>query len=101
MSNPARPASARRWWRRLARVPTSWHLLCAELELRAADPRALPGALRQARARNLDRLRAYRRRGEFPHDPGAPEAYGPCFIDAAGGRGAVGPPPHAPRGTAA
>ena len=89
MSHPAGPAPVRRWWRRLAAVPTYWHLLCAELELRAADIRALPAALRAARRRTLDRLRDYRRRREFPHNAGVPKAYSPCFIDGEGRQCAV------------
>src|SRR5205085_4971519 len=89
MSNLVRPGSVRRWWRRFAKVPTYWHLLCAELELRAADTRALPGAWRQARQRTLDRLRDYRRRREFPHNSGAAKAYSPCFIDDEGRQCAV------------
>jgi hypothetical protein len=65
-------------------VPTSWRLLCAEVELRAADARRLPPALRQARERNLGLLRQYRRRGEFPHNDHEPARPAPCFIDAGG-----------------
>jgi hypothetical protein len=70
-------------------VPTYWHLLCAELELRAADTRALPAALRAARRRTLDRLRDYRRRREFPHNTGVPKGYSPCSIDDQGRQCAV------------
>jgi hypothetical protein len=84
-----RPVPVRRWWRRFATVPTYWHLLCAELELRAADTRALPAALRPARQRTLDRLRDYRRRREFPYNTGVPKGYSPCFIDDEGRQCAV------------
>jgi hypothetical protein len=89
MSHPIRQVSFGRWWRRFATVATYWHLLCAELELRAADTRALPAALRPARQRSLDRLRDYRRRREFPHNAGVPKAYSPCFIDDEGRQCAV------------
>jgi hypothetical protein len=72
------------WLRRLADIPTSFHLWCAERELRMADKQALPAALGQARARNLDLLHAYRERGEFPHNEHETSTFAPCFVDAEG-----------------
>lgn len=63
--------------RRAFALPTSYHLWCAEMELRRAD--APSPALRAARARNLDLLRRYRRRGEFPINEHAEPA--PRFVD--------------------
>ena len=41
-----RLAPPRRWLSRLVRVPTAFHLLCAERESRAADARRLPSRSR-------------------------------------------------------
>jgi hypothetical protein len=76
-------------WRRLARIPTAFHLWCAERELRGASTAGLSPQQRQERARNLDLLRAYRLRGEFPENRHDPSRLVPCFIDAAGRQCAV------------
>ena len=60
------PQAMQYWWRTLVSLPTYYHLLSAELELRAADTRTLPPGLRQARQRNLDRLRQQPRRQRRP-----------------------------------
>ena len=66
----------------LARTSTAYHLWCAELELRFTDTDSMPSAQRDARARNLDLLRDYRRRNEFPRNRHDPNRNAPCFIDA-------------------
>lgn len=69
--------------------PIAAHLRLAEETLRARPPAGLTPAARRARAANLDRLRAYRARGEFPQNT---EVAGraPVFRDAAGTFCAVG-----------
>ena len=73
----------------LAQCATAYHLWCAELELRLVDTQALAPAVRKERARNLDRLREYRRRGEFPRNRHDPNRNAPCFIDNEGQQCAV------------
>lgn len=75
--------------RRLGKITTAYHLWCAELELRWTDTTALSASQKQARERNLDLLREYRRRGEFPRNRHDPKRYAPCFIDSDGQRCAV------------
>ena len=74
---------------RLGKLSTSFHLWCAELELRLADTSDLSPGHRQARERNLALLREYRQRGEFPRNDHDPEHACPCFIDAEGRQCAV------------
>ena len=74
---------------RVTKLTTMFHLWCAERELRAADIGRLPPHVQRARRRNLDRLRIYRRRGEFPRNTTAPYGALPCFVDADGRRCAV------------
>lgn len=67
------------------------HLERVEAELLAADVSHLTAEQRAARARNVERLRAYRERGEFPHGyAGQPGARVPTFIDADGRACAMG-----------
>lgn len=66
------------------RLPTYIHLLCAELELRAAPVGHLPGALRAARAAHLDRLASYRRARQYPASPPGLRTLSPCFRDQRG-----------------
>jgi hypothetical protein len=66
---------------RVAQTTTAYHLWCAEQELRLADTSPLSDDLRAARIKNLDLLRAYRRRGVFPRNRHDPSRYAPCFID--------------------
>lgn len=68
---------------------TAFHLWCAERELRLADTESMPTKLRCARERNLDLLRAYRQRGEYPRQRHDPKRLVPCFIDAEGRQCAV------------
>jgi hypothetical protein len=71
----------------LMRWPTAFHLWCAERELRMSES---PTAdLRQARERNLDLLRAYRLRGEFPSNVHDKSRLAPCFVDSDGRQCAV------------
>lgn len=73
----------------IARTATAYHLWCAEQELRLVDTRRMAPALSQARERNLNLLREYRQRGEFPR-PRHNRIHGvPCFIDSAGRQCAV------------
>jgi hypothetical protein len=73
----------------IARTATVYHLWCAEHVLRLADTTDMPDSLREARARNLDLLRDYRRRGEFPRHQHGGVGGVPCFIDAEGRQCAV------------
>lgn len=66
------------------------HLESVETELRARDASHLPPALQAERARNLDRLHAYRLAGLFPHNPEFIGERVPFFIDADGVACAVG-----------
>jgi hypothetical protein len=77
------------WLHCLAKVPTAFHLWCAERELRRVDARQLSPALRRARTRHLELLRGYRRRGEFPLNSHAPSRLAPCFVDTGGRQCAV------------
>ena len=65
------------------------HLARVEEELRASDTTWLSAQLRDARARNLDRLRDYTARGDFPINDRLPGT-APFFIDARGTACAVG-----------
>lgn len=75
--------------RALERLPTTFHLFCAEIELRLAPTDALPRDQRAARGRCLDALCAYRRAGAFPRNAHELTRAAPCFIDADGRRCAV------------
>lgn len=66
----------------LARIPTAFHLWCAEEELRLASTEHLSERQRIAREQQLDVLREYRRRGVFPHNEHEPNQFAPCFVDA-------------------
>ncbi len=66
------------------------HLEAVETELRARPVDHLTPALRAERARNLDRLHAYRLAGEFPHNEVVPGARVPVFVDDDGRECAVG-----------
>ncbi|MDI1435949.1 hypothetical protein [Polyangium sorediatum] len=66
------------------------HLRYVEELLRRGPVEALAPALRAARARNLDRLSDYIRRGEFPRNDDHPDPRRPTFIDARGRICAVG-----------
>jgi hypothetical protein len=52
--------------------PVATHLAGVEADLRAADVSHLTDAQRQRRSTELDRLRTYWQRGEFPHNHIAP-----------------------------
>lgn len=65
------------------------HLEYVETRLRAADASRLDAARRAARARNLELLRVYHRRGVFPRNPTVPGRR-PHFIDRDGRICAVG-----------
>jgi hypothetical protein len=66
------------------------HLAEVEAILRSADTRDLTDAQKAARARSLDYLRLYWRRGVYPHNHGRPESRTPVFIDEHGTHCAVG-----------
>lgn len=66
------------------------HLAYVETLLRQRDTSALSPAQQQARAANLDRLRAYREAGVFPRNHDFPDRRRPCFIDRDGRICAVG-----------
>ena len=95
------PQDRQHWWRTLVSLPTYYHLLSAGLELRAADTPTLSPVLRQARQRNLDRLRAYRMRGQYPRNIHSPTHAVPCFMDHEGRLCAVAHLMHASGETAA
>lgn len=59
------------------------HLRRVERDLRATDHDHLTAGQRRRRERTLDRLRAYRRRGEFPRNDTHPGRT-PCFVGADG-----------------
>jgi hypothetical protein len=58
--------------------------------LRSRDVSDMPAELRAERMRNLDRLRNYWARGEYPVNYEHPNAWEPCFIDRTGAICAVG-----------
>lgn len=66
------------------------HLERVEGELRGSEPPGLSPAQRQARARQMDRLREYRLAGEFPRNLEAPGLRTPVFQDDRGVLCAVG-----------
>jgi hypothetical protein len=66
------------------------HLEYVLERLRRRSTAALSPAAREARARSLERLEAYVRRGEFPRNDGHPDARRPTFIDSRGRICAVG-----------
>lgn len=66
------------------------HLAFVEHLLRTRPTNHLSPAQRAARARHLDRLRAYWTRGVFPRNDGFPSPRRPTFIDDAGRLCAVG-----------
>lgn len=66
------------------------HLEGAERLLRSASTISLNAQQRIARAHNIERLRAYRLRGEFPHNTGHPGRRMPYFVDNRGVLCAVG-----------
>lgn len=73
------------------RLRITAHLERVEATLLAADISHLSAEQRAARARNVERLRAYRMRGEFPHGyAGQPGPRVPTFIDADGRACAMG-----------
>jgi len=73
------------------RIRIRAHLAEVEAELRAADTSHLDPAQRAARAEQIERLRAYRLRGDFPHGSAAqPGPRVPTFIDADGRACAMG-----------
>ncbi len=65
------------------------HLASVEQALRARDVSALTPAQRDARARNLDALRAYWTSGEFPHNHDFENQRVPYFVDRHGTRCAM------------
>ena len=66
------------------------HLLFVHDLLVAVDTSGWPAERRAARARNLDRLRAYALAGEFPHNDDHADRFRPTFVDDAGTLCAVG-----------
>jgi hypothetical protein len=66
------------------------HLHYVLERLRRRSTAGLSPAAREARHRNLERLEAYLRRGEFPRNDGHPDARRPTFIDSRGRICAVG-----------
>lgn len=66
------------------------HLAYVEQRLRLAPTGHLDEASRQARQKNLDRLRDYWVAGDFPHNDGHPDARRPVFVDDQGAVCAVG-----------
>lgn len=62
------------------------HLAQAERDLRARDTAGLTPDQRQARSKHLERIRAYRERGRFPHNHEFPAKRVPCFVDRHGAR---------------
>ena len=62
------------------------HLAQAERDLRARGMRGLTPDQRHARSKHLDRIRAYRERGRFPHNHEFPAKRVPCFVDRHGTR---------------
>lgn len=74
---------------RADRARIQQHLRQVEARLLAADARQLTPTQRAARARNIERLRAYRQRGIFPHNTHRPYLT-PVFIDRDGRACAVG-----------
>lgn len=89
MANPLESSVYGRLLNWMARVPTAFHLWCAEQELRIADTGGLTESQKEARDRNLDVLRAYRKRGEFPRHRHDRIRGLPCFIDSDGRQCAV------------
>src|SRR4051794_20379068 len=85
---PMSPPLAR-FLQRVSRFATAFHLWCAERELRAADSAQRTPALQARRTRNLDLLRDYRRRGDFPRNLVDPNRPTPCFVDSDDRRCAV------------
>lgn len=61
-----------------------------ESMLRSSDVSDMPAELRAERMRNLDRLRDYWTRAEYPVNYDHPGAWEPCFIDKKGAICAVG-----------
>jgi hypothetical protein len=67
---------------RLTRWPTSFHLWCAERELRMG--KAPTAELQRTRERNLHLLRSYRLRRDFPKNLHDKLHLAPCFVDTDG-----------------
>lgn len=65
------------------------HLAGAEALLRSRDLSTLTPAQREARARRIADLRAYRQRGIFPHNHDRPGRWTPVFVDEHGTRCAM------------
>jgi hypothetical protein len=65
-------------------------LTLLEMLLRQRDVSAWPAELRAERARNLDRLHAYRLQASYPRNYDHPDQLLPCFIDRDGRICAVG-----------
>src|SRR5687767_14822783 len=66
------------------------HLLFAHDIIAAADTSALSPELREARAKNLDRLYRYARAKQFPRNDDHPDELRPTFVDDRGAICAVG-----------
>jgi hypothetical protein len=78
------------WFLEVERTRIQHHLERVEQGLRSSEPFGLSPAQRQARARQLDRLREYRLAGEFPRNVEAPGLRTPVFQDDRGVLCAVG-----------
>lgn len=72
------------------RLRITEHFERVEQELLTADTTALTRTELRERARNIERLRAYRERGEFPRNRDVPGPRVPTFIDHEGRACAVG-----------
>jgi hypothetical protein len=75
---------------RVERSRVARHLAGVERHLRAVDVSRLRPEQQSARLRNLDRLRAYRKSGVFPHNHVVRDHRTPVFIDDHGTLCAVG-----------
>jgi hypothetical protein len=78
------------WFLEMERRRIETHLERVEEELRAREPVHLSPRQREARLRQLDRLRAYRLAGEFPRNVELPGRRVPVFRDDRGVLCAVG-----------
>jgi hypothetical protein len=80
----ARRAARRRSLERRERHRLEAHFARALSIVEARDTSMLDTSLREARAKNLERLRAYRARGLFPRNTDFPRGRAPYFVDRGG-----------------
>ena len=81
---------ARRLGRRLEKTRLDLHFRLVERELRRAPVAHLSEAQKRNRETHIERVRVYRKRGEFPVNTGFPGKYVPYFRDDRGTLCAVG-----------